>query len=95
MEGLKKRLDTTKGMWVEELPSVLWSYRTAIHTDIKETPFMLTFGQDAIIPVEIIQTLNRVLKYSKDENGRLRVENVDLLKTGNWHTSDRWHTRKR
>ena len=25
---LKKRLDDAKGMWVEELPHVLWTYRT-------------------------------------------------------------------
>ena len=26
--GLKKRLDDAKGRWVEELPHVLWAYRT-------------------------------------------------------------------
>ena len=26
--GLKKRLDDAKGKWVEELPHVLWTYRT-------------------------------------------------------------------
>ena len=53
LEGLKKRLDSAKGLWAKQLPSVLWSYRTTVHTDTKETPFRLTFGQDAIIPVEI------------------------------------------
>ncbi|XP_073152936.1 uncharacterized protein [Henckelia pumila] len=28
VQALKTRLDTAKGKWVEELPSVLWSYRT-------------------------------------------------------------------
>ena len=28
VNGLKKRLDGAKGRWVEELPSVLWVYRT-------------------------------------------------------------------
>ena len=28
MNGLKKRLDDAKGKWVEELPHVLWTYRT-------------------------------------------------------------------
>ena len=53
LEGLKKRLDLAKGLWAKQLPSVLWSYRTTIHTDTKETPFRLTFGQVAVIPVEI------------------------------------------
>ena len=26
--GLKKRLDDAKGKWVDELPHVLWTYRT-------------------------------------------------------------------
>ena len=28
VNGLKKRLDDAKGRWVEELPHVLWTYRT-------------------------------------------------------------------
>ena len=28
VSGLKKRLDDAKGKWVEELPHVLWTYRT-------------------------------------------------------------------
>ena len=28
MTELKKRLESTKGMWVEELPNVLWAYWT-------------------------------------------------------------------
>ena len=28
MNGLKKRLDGAKGKWMEELPHVLWTYRT-------------------------------------------------------------------
>ena len=28
VNGLKKRLDDAKGKWVEELPHVLWTYRT-------------------------------------------------------------------
>ena len=28
VNGLKKRLDDAKGKWIEELPYVLWTYRT-------------------------------------------------------------------
>ena len=28
LTALKKRLDSAKGKWVEELPGVLWAYRT-------------------------------------------------------------------
>ena len=30
VNGLKKRLDDAKGRWVEELPHVLWAYRTTL-----------------------------------------------------------------
>ncbi|XP_016173643.1 uncharacterized protein LOC107616163 [Arachis ipaensis] len=51
--GLKKRLDNKKGVWADELASVLWSYRTTEQSSTGETPFRLTFGVDAVIPVEI------------------------------------------
>ena len=39
VNGLKKRLDDANGKWVEELPHVLWTYRTTPQRSIGETPF--------------------------------------------------------
>ena len=39
VSGLKKRLDDAKGRWVEELPHVLWAYRTIPRRSTGETPF--------------------------------------------------------
>ncbi|XP_016185408.1 uncharacterized protein LOC107627044 [Arachis ipaensis] len=39
VKGLKKRLDEAKGLWADELRSVLWSYRTTPQTATGETPF--------------------------------------------------------
>ena len=39
VDGLKKRLDDAKGRWVEELPHVLWTYRTMPRRSTGETPF--------------------------------------------------------
>ena len=39
VSGLKKRLDDTKGRWVEELLHVLWAYRTTPRKSTGETPF--------------------------------------------------------
>lgn len=41
---LKKRLEDRNGKWVEELPGVLWAYRTIVKTATGETPFALTYG---------------------------------------------------
>nr|XP_029148723.1 uncharacterized protein LOC114925322 [Arachis hypogaea] len=59
--GLKKRLDSKKGNWADELPSVLWSYRTTEQSATGETPFRLTYGVDAVIPVEIGEPSPRLL----------------------------------
>ena len=49
MNGLKKRLDNAKERWVEELPHVLWTYRTP-RKSTGETPFSMTYGAEAVIP---------------------------------------------
>ncbi|XP_020963358.1 uncharacterized protein K02A2.6-like [Arachis ipaensis] len=59
--GLKKRLDSKKGAWADELASVLWSYRTTEQSSKGETPFRLTYGVDAVIPIEIDESSPRSL----------------------------------
>ena len=53
LTALKKRLDITKGKWVDELPEVLWAYRTTACRPIGISPFALTYGMETIIPTEI------------------------------------------
>lgn len=64
LDILKKKLGNRKGAWAEELPEVLWAYRTTVKTLMGETSFSLTYRQEAILPVEI-----RMPKY--------RVQHVD------------------
>ena len=47
------KLGGAKGAWSEELPSILWVYKTAVRTPIGETPFKLTYGTEAVIPVKV------------------------------------------
>nr|CAN82734.1 hypothetical protein VITISV_028708 [Vitis vinifera] len=42
-----------KDRWVEELPGVLWAYRTTPGRPTGNTPFALAYGMDAVIPIEI------------------------------------------
>ena len=65
-------------MWVEELPSVLWAYKTTVRTPMKETPFKLTFGTEAIIPIEIGLTTLRTTFHKEENEGQLQL-NLDLL----------------
>ena len=50
---IKTRLEGAKGIWPEELPSVLWVYRIMIRTSTWETPFRLAYGSDVVIPAEV------------------------------------------
>ena len=53
LDGIKKRLDRAKGRWAEELPSVLWAYRTTPRRSTSATPFSLAYGMEAVIPLEV------------------------------------------
>ena len=48
---IKVRLEGAKGVWLDELPSVLWAYRTTARTPTGETPFNLIYGTEAVIPI--------------------------------------------
>ena len=52
VNGIKKRLDETKGRWVDELPHVLWIYHTTPRRSTRETPFSIMYGSKAVIPLE-------------------------------------------
>ena len=44
VSGLKKRLDDAKGRWVEELPQILWTYRTTPRRSIGKPLFRCLMG---------------------------------------------------
>ena len=77
---IKTQLDGVKGIWPEELPSILWAYRTMARTPIGETPLWLTYGSEAVILAEIGLTSYRVDNYNeikKDKAIRLQLDLVD------------------
>ena len=57
---IKTQLEGAKGIWPEELPSVLGAYRTTTRTPTGETPFQLAYGSEAVIPAEVGLTSYRV-----------------------------------
>jgi len=50
-----RMVDKAKGTWAEhaQVPRIVWAYHTTIQSTTKETPFILVYGSDAMIPVEI------------------------------------------
>ena len=79
MSGLKKRLDDAKGKWVEELSHVLWTYRTTPHRSIRETPFSMSYGAEAVIPLEIGFPTLRKNSFTPSSNDGLLEKSLDLI----------------
>ena len=75
---IKTRLEGAKGISPDELPSVLWAYRTTARTPTGETPFRLAYGTDAVILAEVGLTSYRVENYSEDNEEALRLQ-LDLV----------------
>ncbi|XP_034684129.1 uncharacterized protein LOC117913290 [Vitis riparia] len=62
----------TKGKWVEELPDVLWAYRTTPGRPTGNTPFALAYGTDAIIPTEVgMPTARTAIQGQRNEDDEL------------------------
>ena len=71
---IKTRLEGTKGIWLEELPSILWAYRTIARTPIGETPFRLTYGSEAAIPAEV-----RLISYKVHNHDESKIDEAIRL----------------
>ena len=78
MNGLKKRLDDAKEKWVEELPHVLWTYQTTPCKSTRETPFSITYGVEAMIPLETGFPMLRTSSFTPTSNDGLLEKILDL-----------------
>ncbi|XP_074355823.1 uncharacterized protein LOC141695480 [Apium graveolens] len=72
--GLEKRLEESKKSWPDELPKVLWSYRTTSRARTGETPFKLAYGTEARLPMETGSPSHRVVNFDE-------ISNIEGLKT--------------
>nr|XP_023897009.1 uncharacterized protein LOC112008880 [Quercus suber] len=79
VNGLKKRLDDAKGRWAEELPHVLWTYHTTARQSTGETPFAMTYGAEAVIPLETNFRTLRTSSFTPSSNNELLGRNLDLV----------------
>ncbi|XP_030929646.1 uncharacterized protein LOC115955594 [Quercus lobata] len=75
----KWRLDDAKGRWVEELAHVLWTYRTTPRRSTGETPFSMTYGAEAVIPLEVNFPTQRTTTFCPAANDKLLEKGLDLI----------------
>ena len=76
---MKKRLDDAKGKWVEELPHVLWTNKTTPRRSTGETPFSLTYGAEAVIPLKTGFPTTRTSSFNPKVNDEQLTRNLDLI----------------
>ncbi|GJU25614.1 reverse transcriptase domain-containing protein [Tanacetum coccineum] len=93
-EGIKARLGEGNKNWVEELPHVLWAHRTMIKSSHGDTPFSLTYGTEAVIPVKIGMPTYRTAAVGTTVlmMKELRL-NLDYWKNSGGARSNLWRTR--
>ncbi|GKD29484.1 reverse transcriptase domain-containing protein [Tanacetum coccineum] len=76
----KARLGEDNKNLVEEVLHVLWAHRTMIKTSNGDTPFSLTYGTEAMIPVKIGMPSLRCAEINQAENDEGLLLNLDILK---------------
>ena len=79
LDGMKKRLERAKSLWVEELPNVLWAYRTTPRRSTGETPFALAYGMEAVIPLEVGLPTIRTEAFDSGTNESSITKQLDWL----------------
>ena len=76
---IKRWLEKAKGLWADELPSMLWAYQTTAKTSTGETPFSLAYGTEAVIPVECSISSVRYMWLDEDSNRDLLNHSLDKI----------------
>ena len=66
--ALKKRLEQAKVKWVNELPGVLWAYRTTLGRPTENTPFALAYGNAVILTKIGLPTIRTEAERQGDAN---------------------------
>ncbi|XP_023729626.1 uncharacterized protein LOC111877337 [Lactuca sativa] len=79
VKGLKKWLLKSKSVWVDELLTVLWSYRTTTRSSTGETPFSLTYGTEVVLPLEIVVGYLRTESFEELANDEGQRQDLDML----------------
>ena len=64
---------------MEKLPHVLLTYRTTPRISTKETPFLMTYGAEAVIPLETGFPTSRTSLFNPRGNDEQLTKSLDLV----------------
>ncbi|XP_064950492.1 uncharacterized protein LOC135604769 [Musa acuminata AAA Group] len=79
LDGLKRRVSVAQSAWTDELPSVLWSLRTTPKTATGESPYSLTFGTEAVLPLEVAIATLWTRSYDEEVSNEGLRASLDML----------------
>ena len=79
LDGLKKRVERSKSNWVDELLPILWAYRTTCKVTTGATPFLLAYGAEAVVPLEITHVSPRIEAFDSEVNEQGMKLALDLI----------------
>ena len=65
--------------WGLLIGTLLWTYRTTPHRSTGETPFSLTYGAEAVIPLETGFPTTRTSSFNLKNNDEQLTRNLDLI----------------
>ena len=79
LHSIRARLEKAKGLWADELPTLMWAYQTTPRVTTGETLFSLTYGFEAVVPTEIGLPTYRVANYDDRGNEEALRAELDLV----------------
>ncbi|VFQ94331.1 unnamed protein product [Cuscuta campestris] len=74
-----KRLGEAGNKWLEELPHIVWAFRVAPRRAHGETPFSLTYGCEARLPIEAEFPTFRESNYQPQQNEEDHLAELNLV----------------
>ncbi|XP_074347079.1 uncharacterized protein LOC141685901 [Apium graveolens] len=83
LDGLKKRVERSRNTWVDEPLLILWAYQTTCKVTTEATPFMLDYGAEAVVPLEITHGSPKIEAYepeTNEEGMRLALDLIDEVR---------------
>ncbi|VFQ93679.1 unnamed protein product [Cuscuta campestris] len=79
ISGIKKKLLSEGSKWVDELPRILWTYKTTLRRATGDTPFGLAYGFEARAPAETMISTRREMTYDPEVNEQNQAIELNFL----------------